>query len=316
VDRLSDENLLQDFIDDCSLRDMTKKTIENYRSATNIFKDFLHEKNLTIISVDGVENKDILEEFHKFLIKVREVSHARVKVYFSALNCLYDYLEYNKIIKKNIVLNVRRRYVRQYKKGYKSAKRKIIEIDEMSKFLNGILNLRDKAISVVFVKTGIRRGELITIDVDDINFEEKTITLKPIFHKRSNLVVFFDEECENILRRWLKRREHIALKGEKALFVSDFGKRLKRRGVSDAVTNWAEKLGYSKSGSKKLEERFTCHCLRHCNNTYLRRNGMPIEFIKELRGDAIRESFDIYNHIDHKDLRKTYLACMPKFNVY
>ena len=316
MDRVSDEELLQGFIEDCELRDMTQKTIENYKSATYIFKNFLHTKNLNLLSVDGIDNKDILEEFHKYLIKDRMVSHARIKVYFSALNCLYDYLEYKGFIKKNIVLNVRRRYVRQYKNGYTPAKRKIIEVDEMSRFLNGIMNLRDKAIAVVFVKTGIRRGELISIDVDDIDFKEKTITLKSHFHKRSNKVVFFDEECENILRQWLKRREHIALKGEKALFVSDFGKRLKRRGVYDAVTKWAIKLGYSKPGAKKPEERFSCHNLRHCFTTYLRRNGMPREYIKELRGDARKEAIDIYDHIDFRDLRKAYLACMPKFNVY
>ena len=41
---------------------MTKKTIENYRSATNIFKNFLHGLNFNILSVDGIENKDILED--------------------------------------------------------------------------------------------------------------------------------------------------------------------------------------------------------------------------------------------------------------
>ena len=44
MDRVSDEELLQGFIEDCELRDMTQKTIENYKSATYIFKNFFFLK--------------------------------------------------------------------------------------------------------------------------------------------------------------------------------------------------------------------------------------------------------------------------------
>ncbi len=321
--QITDKELLFDFVEDCKLRNMTQKTVENYKSATNIFSNYLHEKHLSLLSVDGIENKDILEDFYKYLTLERVVSHTRVKIYFSALNCLYDYLEYKGFIKKNIVLIVRRRYVRQYKNGYIPAKRKIIDIDEMSNFLNSIMSLRDKAITLLFVKTGIRRGELIAIDLDDIDFVEKTITLKSVFHKRSNRTVFFDEECENILKQWLKRRNYIAKANENALFVNDFGKRLNRTGIYESVVKWAKR--YHEAGKKmplfnensdRMEDHFSCHNLRHCFTTYLRRNGMPREFIKELRGDKRREVIDIYYHIDFKDLKKAYLACMPKFNVY
>jgi len=36
---------------------------------------------------------------------------------------------------------------------------------------------------------------------------------------------------------------------------------------------------------------------------------MPREFIKELRGDAIKEAMDIYYHIDREELKKSYMAC-------
>jgi integrase/recombinase XerD len=42
---------------------------------------------------------------------------------------------------------------------------------------------------------------------------------------------------------------------------------------------------------------------------------MPREYIKELRGDTRKEAIDIYNHIDKEDLRKTYLACIPKLGI-
>lgn len=321
--QVSNKQLLIDFIKDCKLRSMTQKTVENYKSATKIFCEYLHEKQLNLLSVDGIENKEIIENFYRYLTQERNVSHARVKIYFSALNCLYDYLEYNGFIKNNIILDVRRRYLRQYKTGYVPARRKIIDIGEMKNFLNSIVSLRDKTIALLFVKTGVRRGELISIDIDDIDFIEKTITLKPVFHKRSNRTIFFDEECEKILKQWITRRKYIARSSEKALFVNDFGKRLKRSGVYEGIVKWAKR--YYEGGKKfplfnkdsdRLEDHFSCHNLRHCFTTYLRRNGMPREFIKELRGDQRREVIDIYYHIDYKDLKKSYLACMPKFDVF
>jgi len=81
-------------------------------------------------------------------------------------------------------------------------------------------------------KAGIRKGELIRIDVDDINWEEMSITLKPT-PKRSNRIVFFDAECAKILKRWLRIREKLNVK-TKALFVNQYGGRLERNGVYEA----------------------------------------------------------------------------------
>lgn len=74
----------------------------------------------------------------------------------------------------------------------------------MSRLVNSILDPRDKAMAVVLAKTGIRRGELLKIDVGDVNWQDYSITLKSI-PKRSNRVVFFDDECALVLKRWLTR---------------------------------------------------------------------------------------------------------------
>jgi len=313
--RVNDEALIKQYVLHCKRQGKTKKCIENYVGAVNIFHQFLQQKQLTFLAVDGMKNKDILESFLDYLRDERKVSFARIKVYFSALSHFYDYLEYNEYIEKNIVLTVRKMYVRQFKNGYVPAKRKIIEIDEMAHFVNSIMNLRDKTIVTLFVKTGIRRGELISIDVDDVDFKENTIQLKPIFKKRSNLTVFFDEETAVILKQWLKRRKQIVNAGEKALFISDFGNRLKRRGVYDAVTKWAEFNGFHNPASDKLKDHFSPHNLRHCFTTYLRRAGVPKSYVQELRGDKRGDVIDIYHHIDEMDLKKAYLAAIPKLNL-
>ena len=82
-----------------------------------------------------------------------------------------------------------------------------------------------------------------------------------------------------------------------------------------AITKYAKRLGYHNPKSQRLEDHFGPHCFRHWFTTWLLRNGMPREYIKELRGDKRKEAIDIYHHIDKQELRKTYLACIPKLGI-
>ncbi|MDF0589917.1 hypothetical protein [Candidatus Methanocrinis natronophilus] len=42
---------------------------------------------------------------------------------------------------------------------------------------------------------------------------------------------------------------------------------------------------------------------------------MPREFIQEPRGDSRRETIEIYDHIDEKELRESYLAHIPQIGI-
>jgi integrase/recombinase XerD len=195
------------------------------------------------------------------------------------------------------------------------ASRKLISIEQMSMLINSILDSRDRAIVTLLAKTGIRRKELIKIDVDDINWEEQSILLKP-HPKRSNLTIFFDDECARILQRWLKTRNSLKLPPAfRALFVGERGERLERHGIYSIVTKYSEKVGLHNPKSKRIEDHFTPHCCRHWFTTHLRRNGLRREYLKELRGDARKEAVDIYDHIDKKELRRGYLAAVPLLGI-
>jgi integrase/recombinase XerD len=143
-----------------------------------------------------------------------------------------------------------------------------------------------------------------------------SIVLKPT-HKRSNRTVFFDYECALVLNQWLQKREHLADPENKALFVSykNRKKRLNRNGVAYMFVRWAKLAGLHNPKSDRIEDQFTLHCCRHWYTTHLRRAGMPREYIKWLRGDAISDAMDIYYHIDPEDVRKSYLAHVPKLGI-
>ena len=310
MEEIDTNNLLQLFKMDCELRNMTDASTRSYISEVKIFYDFAKTYNYDIINIDN----QVLEDFLKYLRYNRGNSQSRVENYFSALSSFYDFLIYKGLASKNIIIPFRKRYLRRYKKNFTPAIRKLISVEDMSHFINCIIPIRDKAIATLFAKTGIRRGELVGIEVDDINWEESSILLKP-FRKRSNRLIFFDEETKNILRSWIKQRELVVDNGVKSLFVNDYGQSIGRSGVYNSIVKWAKKLGFFDVGSDRIEDHFSCHNFRHWFTTHLRRAGMPRDFIKELRGDKRRDAMDVYYHIDKEELRKSYLACIPQLGV-
>ena len=302
--------LLQKFCDDCRLRGMTDETIRGYQSNLRIYAEYVTNTDANLIDVDNQALKGFLD----YLKHTRSVKHKTVEQYFSALSAFYDYLAFEGITDTNKILPFRKRYLKMYKTDYDKPQKKLLTIEEISKLINSILDPRNKAIAVLLAKTGVRRGEMLRIDVDDINWNDYSIMLKPT-PKRSNRTVFFDDECAIVLRRWLRVRGKLNPKS-KALFISyQTSDRLSRNGAYNAVVKYAKRLGFHDSNSDKLEDHFGPHCFRHWFTTFLLRNGVSREYVKELRGDRRGEAIDIYHHIDREELRRTYLACIPKLGI-
>ncbi|WP_332881671.1 tyrosine-type recombinase/integrase [Methanosarcina horonobensis] len=128
-----------------------------------------------------------------------------------------------------------------------------------------------------FAKTGIRRQELIDLDLKDLYIESRYAVLKP-HAKRSNRVVFFDQECAQILEAWLSWRQEHKIKS-KTLFVGVQGSRISRDAVYETTTEHAQRLGFHNSKSR-LHEKFTPHCFRHWFTTWLRRSGCLVQLYK------------------------------------
>jgi integrase/recombinase XerD len=310
-DEKMDLDYIKAFLLDCGLRGYSDGSITSHGSNLRIIARFLHKQGFSIIDV----NKRALRLILGYLVNERKVGAKTRNNYMSALSSFYDYLVFEGVVNTNPVLPFRKRYLRNYKKSGNQIQRKLLSVEEMSRLINSALSIRDKTLMTVLAKTGVRRGELISMDVDDIDWKTQRIKLKKK-NKRSNLYVYFDEETAVLLNRWLKVRESYAKPKVKALFVGDLGARINRNAVYNLVTRHAERLDYHNPTSSKIEDHFSPHCFRHWFTTHLRRNGMNREFIKELRGDSRGEAIDVYDHIDHQELRKAYLTAIPRLGIY
>lgn len=291
---------------------MTPQSVLSYASNLN---DFVrHLEHLGVREVSGID-KEVIRGYIRALREERKLSIATIENHLSSISSFLDYLVYEELVESNVAIAVRRRYLKRYKNGDSDAQsRKLITTEQLKQLVDAIMIPRDRAIIVLLAKTGIRRSELISIDVGELDLVGLKIRLKPKA-KRSNRTVFFDEECAKVLQDWLKVRERYAREDGPALFITETGGRLEDNGVYLLVTKHAARVGLHDEKSEKLEDHFTPHCLRHWFTTALRRNDMPREMIQELRGDVRRDAIDIYYHIDEEDLRRNYLECMPKLGI-
>jgi integrase/recombinase XerD len=264
----------------------------SYEADKQIFIEYLRQRRLEGVGQKTLENN------------------------FTALASFYEYLVFQDYVGKNPVSGVRKRYLRRYKNENDvdaESPRKLISVEEMSLLINSVLDTRDKAILTLLAKTGVRRGELIAMEVNDIDWTEQTITLKT-FKKRSSRTVFFDDETSRLLKRWLNQRRMLN-PSVSALFIGEHGGRLKRNGVYSMIAKYAERVGLHNPNSSRPEDHVSPHCFRHWFTTHLRRAGMDREFIKVLRGDKRREAVDVYDHIDREELKRAYLAFIPQLGI-
>ena len=244
------------------------------------------------------------------------LSSGCISIYFSAIQSFFEFSEFEEYIESNPMICFRKRYLREYrrKKSEGKYKRKLISVQEMRMLVNSIMSPRDKAVVLLYAKTGCRRNEGINIDVDDIDWVDQSIMLKPT-PKRSNLMVFFDDETARVLKRWLISRENWNNNGTKALFLNERGGRLNRNGIYEIFTKHATKVGLHNPNSNRLRDRFTTHCTRLWFTDHLRRAGMSREHRMELRGDSRNQGIDFYEPIDRKELRESYLAHIPQLGI-
>jgi integrase/recombinase XerD len=328
---ISSESLLEEFHVDCLDRGMTGESVRRYESCLGTFFSFLKQKGVKVSKV----GYDELISYIRFRRtnggnmkkknndggeQEQAVKQKTLENDFAAISSFFDFLEFKRYVQRNPVPPIRKRYLVRYKESSADDSEKdAISIEKMSMLINSILNTRDKAVVILLAKTGIRRGELIALNVQDIDWQNQCLTLGR-FKKRSNRWVFFDDETGRVLKQWLKIREGLknptsSTLSSDALFLNERGDRLQRNGVYSMLTKYAQKVGLHNPKSDKARDHFNVHSCRHWYTTWLRRNGMDRDAIMILRGDRRKESMSVYDHFSKDELRKAYLAHTPQLGI-
>jgi integrase/recombinase XerD len=299
--------LIADFKSDLKTRGLSADTIKSYPLYAKRLYDFSGD----LLAVD----ERVLTKYLSYLRDEKKIGFSSTRRYFAALGTFYDFLVFMKYLEVNPITSVfKKRYLRSYKSHDPMQRRQCISVEQAKLLVESILNPRERAVVVTLLKTGIRRKELSELDLVDLDMKNWIIHIKPT-GKRSNEIVFFDEETAKVLGKWLVRREKLNKKGIPALFLDSFGNRLSPNSLNIMFAKYAAAAGLHDPESRRLEDRLSPHCCRHFFTTRLLEAGCQREYVMELRGDSPAAAVDVYFHPDPKKLRQAYLDCVPQLGL-
>ena len=164
--------------------------------------------------------------------------------------------------------------------------------------------LRDHAVLELLYATGIRVGELVGLDLDDLDLERRVVRVIGKGDKERSVPLGLP--AERAVRRWLAdgRPHLLGRHSGPALFLGSRGGRLDQRAVRTLVhERLAEVPDAADLGP---------HGLRHSAATHLLEGGADLRSVQELLGHATLATTQIYTHVSVERLKRAYDQAHPR----
>lgn len=249
--------LLDIFLSAKGVEGCSKNTIAYYKSTITCMLNNVDKKVYNITTDDLREYLSIFKEF-------RNSSKVTVDNVRRILSSFFSWLEDEDYILKNPV-----RRIHKVKMG--RVVKEILSDENLEVLRDNCDEIRDLALLDLLISTGIRVGELVNLNISDINFHERECV---VFGKgESERVVYFDARCKIHLIQYLESR----MDDNPALFVS-LRKPHSRLGISGVET----RIRYLGKKSKLFKVHL--HKFRRTLATHAIDKGMPVEQVQRLLG--------------------------------
>lgn len=162
-----------------------------------------------------------------------------------------------------------------------------------------LLRLRDVAMLEVLYASGIRRAELVGLNLSDVDLERRTMRVLGKGNKER--LVLINKAAKDAIRMYMSLRPRSA---DGALFLSERGSRLSLNQAGKIFRLYADLSG--------ITEHATPHTMRHSFATHLLQNGADLVTIKELLGHASLATTQIYTNVSLEHMRQTYDDAHPR----
>ena len=166
------------------------------------------------------------------------------------------------------------------------------------------VHLRDRAALELLYGTGIRVGELVGLDVDDVDLDSRVLRVVGKGDKERR--VPFGAPAEAAVRDWLRsgRPELATAESGPALLLGRRGRRADQRQVREVV----HRLLRHVPDAPDLGP----HGLRHSAATHLLEGGADLRMVQELLGHASLATTQVYTHVSVDRLRRSYAQAHPR----
>ena len=231
----------------------------------------------------------------------RQISNRTINRKISSLNSYYKFLLKTETINTNPLVK---------HKALKVSKRIQIPFSEseVSSVLNSIHTdtfegVRDKLIVELFYSTGMRRIELVQLQLQDIDLSQGQIK---VLGKRNKerFIPLLPSVLDSIKIYLEKRLKLETVRDPSILFLTKKGNKVYELLIYRVVTS------YFDSVSSKVKK--SPHILRHSFATHLLNNGADLNAVKELLGHSSLAATQVYTHNSVAELKKVYEKSHPR----
>ncbi len=256
-DALQDDSLIDRFISAKKIEGCSEKTINYYSSIINTTLNNV-KKSIVDITTDD------LREFLMNYQQQRNLSKVTIDNIRRILSSFFSWLEDEDYIVKSPVRRIHKvRITKVIKDTYSD--------EALELMRDNCNNLRDLALIDMLASTGMRIGELVKLNIDDINFSERECIVLGKGDKER--IVYFDARTKIHLKNYLDNR----IDSNKALFVSlkQPYQRLKAGGIEVRLRELGKKLNIPKVHPHKFRRTLATMAID---------KGMPVEQLQRLLG--------------------------------
>ena len=207
----------------------------------------------------------------------------------SAIKSFYKYLTVRtKQLAENPVAEL------EYPKLRKSLP-KYLTMEQSAKLLqsvSGANEKRDYAILMLFLNCGIRRSELVGLNISDV-YEDR---IRVVGKGNKERFVYFGTPCRKAIDAYMDERNKKDLTDNRALFGSRNGNRISVTAVHRLVEKALKQAGLDST-------QYSAHKLRHTAATMMLSGGVDVKTVQEVLGHENLNTTQIYTHIENTELK-------------
>lgn len=207
----------------------------------------------------------------------------------SAIKSFYKFLTVRtKLLSENPVADL------EYPKLRKSLPRYLTleQSAALLKAVSGPNEKRDYAILMLFLNCGIRRSELVSLNLTDV-YEDR---IRVIGKGNKERFVYFGSACKKAIDAYLVERNKKTLSDNRALFGSRDSNRISVSAVHRMVKKYLQLAGLD-------PDNFSAHKLRHTAATMMLSGGVDVKTVQEVLGHENLNTTQIYTHIENTELK-------------
>jgi len=298
------KNEIGDFLDYLTYeRNVSPNTIEAYRSDLESFTAFLCNDYLTVARdqldlarVDHLSVRSYLAHLGK-----RKLTRSSMARHLSAMRSFFKYLVREGVVEANPARSVATPRKEKHLPAVMQPSDVALLLEQPDTATP--LGVRDAAWLELLYASGLRVGELVSIDVDDLELRAKLVKVHGKGSKER--IVPFGSKADTALRAWLAIRGEVAPNPEEeALFVNYRGKRITTRSIERLFDTYITKAALSAGISP--------HALRHSFATHLLNAGADLRGIQELLGHSSLSTTQKYTHLNDWQLIAVYKKAHPR----